>query len=171
MHDFERYSLWAAIVTLFILYFWPSNSSNYSGEPKSITKLAEFSGLNDEIKRVYNDNIMRAIKAWVPVLNKWWSELKPVEKTDIIKIVKDAADFQVKNAEDAKTVSGSQALERSRASRAPQITEIIIPSTQSMPAQQPGAVSTPVTTVSSYMAMPMISGFTMEDLSMATKFV
>jgi hypothetical protein len=156
MRDLERYLLWGAIVILFIIVLWP-RASMYSGEPKSITQLAEFTDLNDGIKRLYNDQILRGLKAWAPTFNKWWTDIPADAKAQLTGMFKQAADQQVANAATAKTINGLDVLKKSMRRQ-----------TSSPPPNPPPSPSPPPTVnrVSKYMTqpfMPMVSGFSLQD--------
>lgn len=109
MHDIERYLIWGAIIVLFVLYFWPKPSM-YTGEPHSLTKLDEFALLNDDIKKLYNNQINRAMKAWAPTINKWWTDLASDKKAQINVLVQQAADQVVTNATNAKALNGNDVI-------------------------------------------------------------
>jgi hypothetical protein len=151
MHDIERYLLWGAILVLFALYFWPK-MSGYTYEPNSITKLAEFSLLNDDIKRLYNDQILRGLRAWAPTFNKWWTDLPMDARAQLTGMMKQAADQQVTNATQAKTMNGVEILKKGMAP------QTVTPSSGNAMSQS---------TTSKYMVqpfLPMMSGFSLQDV-------
>lgn len=151
MQNLERYLLWGAIIVLFILFFWP-RSSMYSGEPKSITKLDEFAPLNDDIKRLYNDHVLRAIKAVMTTYNKWWMDIPVDKKSMIIAELKQFANQTVSTAESARATNGLDVFQQMMGPP-PQVST------------SPGS-ATSNASVSTYMMepfMPMRSGFSLED--------
>jgi hypothetical protein len=147
MHDLERYLLWGAVIVLFVLYLWP-RTAGYTSEPNSITKLAEFSLLNDDIKRLYNDQILRGLKAWAPTFNKWWTDIPADAKAQLIGDFKRAADVQVTNAGSAKMTNGLEVLRR-------------VTNPPPPPPSSGNATSTSTYTVQPF--MPMVSGFSLQD--------
>ena len=152
MHDIERYLLWGAIIVLFVMFLWP-RSSMYVGEPNSVTRLAEFTLLTTDIQRLYNDQILRAIRAWAPTFNKWWMDLSANKKEELKRMFKQEADRIVKNATDAKTMNGNEVLAKTMGPP-PQ-------ASMGTPAPQPNS-----NTVSTYMVqpfMPMVSGFNLQE--------
>ena len=166
MHDIERYLLWGAIIVLFVLFLWP-RASMYIGEPNSITKLAEFSLLNVDIQRLYNDQVLRAIRAWAPTINKWWADIPGKDKEQLKGMFKQAADQMVTNAERGKAMNGVDVIKRLM--RGPPT-----PPQTSSPSPPPS----PPTNTSKYMTepfMPMVSGFNLQNalnkVSEATKVV
>lgn len=122
----------------------------YSGEPNSITKLAEFSLLTTDVQRLYNDQILRAIRAWAPTINKWWSDL-PVSDKELIKgMFKQSADQMIANAGIAKKKNGVE----------------IMKMMLKKPSDSPSQNTYNNTSVSTYMVqpfMPMVSGFSLQD--------
>ena len=157
MHDIERYLLWGAVIVLFVLFLWP-RASMYSGEPNSITKLAEFSRLTTDIQRLYNDQILRAIQAWAPTLNKWWTDIPTKEKEALKGMFKKSADQMVANAVEAKKKNGFEIMKTMLNNPSPQ--------------------TAPLTTTSKYITepfMPMVSGFNLQNalnkVAEATKVV
>jgi hypothetical protein len=155
MHDIERYLLWGAVIVLFVLFLWPK-MSGYSGEPNSITKLAEFTSLPVDIQRIYNDDILRAIKAWAPTISKWWSDIPANDKARLKGMFKQAADQQVANAATAKAQNGSDLLKG-----------MMGPPPGQSPQQSPSPSGNAMTnsTTSNYMVqpfMPMMSGFSLQ---------
>jgi hypothetical protein len=174
MHDIERYLLWGAIIVLFVLFLWP-RSSMYRGEPNSITRLAEFTLLTPDIQRLYNDQILRAIRAWAPTINKWWADIPGKDKEQLKGMFKQTSDQMVTNAANAKTMNGVEVLQRLMHGppRAPQTASPPSHTTMGTPAPLPNS-----NTVSTYMVqpfMPMVSGFNLQNalnkVSEATKVV
>lgn len=152
----ERYLLWGAIVVLFIMALWPRREM-YTGEPNSITKMEEFKDLNDGIKHLYNDNILRGIKAWVPTFNKWWKDLSPEGKAELKGMIKQAADMQVANAAKGATTNGVDLYQKymgpSTPAPAPSASTGMVNTTQAL-------INTSGYTVEPF--MPMMSGFSLQ---------
>ena len=154
MQNLERYLLWGAIIVLFILFFWP-RSSMYTGEPKSITKLAEFAPLNDDIKRLYNDHVLRVIQAVMTTFNKWWMDIPVDKKSMIIAELKRVANEKVSAVESARAKNGSDVFQEMMG---------LYLQVSTTPGS-PGSVTSNAS-VSTYMMepfMPMRSGFSLED--------
>lgn len=150
MHNVERYLLWTAIAVLFVLYFFRPMTSNYSGQPNSITKLAEFSSMNDDIKRAYDTTIIPILKEYATTFNKFWGELTTDDKAAISRALTQLLTTQVANAKGARQMNGHDWFTRV--------------------AQGGNAASSPAASntasVSHYMIqplVPMVSGFTLQD--------
>ena len=79
MENLERYLLWGAIIVLFILFFWPK-ASGYRGEPNSLMRLAEFEYLSDDIKRVYNDTVLKGLQNTMQNVNEKWKRMSLDDK-------------------------------------------------------------------------------------------
>ena len=167
MQNLERYLLWGAIIVLFILFFWP-RSSMYTGEPKSITKLAEFAPLNDDIKRLYNDHVLRVIQAVMTTFNKWWMDIPVDKKSMIIAELKRVANEKVSAVESARAKNGSDVFQEMmglylQVSTTPGSPGSVTSNASVSPS--PGSVTSNAS-VSTYMMepfMPMRSGFSLED--------
>lgn len=67
MYDWERIALWIVVLLMALKIFMGSQMSFYTAPtPIGIMDLAEFSGLPDEIKQMYQDSILNKI---MPAVN------------------------------------------------------------------------------------------------------
>lgn len=192
MQDLERYLLWGAIVVLFFLILMP-RMSGYVGEPKSITKLAEFRGLDDELLKLYNVNVIPVMIEYGKTISKFWKDLPSDTKTQLTAELKKGLSRLQQNAIDGRQMNGKDVLEKMKgpsvdtkvplqeaepSKLSPVAPSRVYSDQTKVPLQEAAgtpspvviqrayASKTPAPMKSTYMVqpfMPMISGFSLQD--------
>jgi hypothetical protein len=85
MYDWERIALWIVVLLMALKIFMGSQMSFYTAPtPLGIMDLAEFKGIPDEIKQMYQDIILNKI---MPAINgmgtRAWTSVSPTIKQQI----------------------------------------------------------------------------------------
>jgi mRNA-degrading endonuclease RelE of RelBE toxin-antitoxin system len=168
MQDLERYLLWGAIVVLFFLILMP-RMSGYIGEPHSITKLTEFSGLDVELLKLYNDNVIPVMIEYGKTISKFWKDLPSDTKTQLTTELKKELSRLRQNAIDGRQMNGKDVLEKMKGRGV----DTKVPIQEAAKTPSPAVINkpdyaykTPAPMKSTYMVepfMPMVSGFSLQD--------
>jgi hypothetical protein len=108
MHiDYERITLWILVIVMFIKLFVIRELYTASN-PLSIMDLAEFSGIPDEIKQVWQTNIVNTIMPeFGTKFTQAWASVSAADKQAFITQVAAAATQLATNIRDAPIVINS----------------------------------------------------------------
>jgi hypothetical protein len=112
MHiDYERIALWILIIVMFIKLF-VFREMYTASSPLSIMDLAEFRGLPDDIKQVWQTNVVGTIMSAVGAkLTEGWAGVSAADKQTFTTQAAAAATQLATNIRDAKAVRDPDASE------------------------------------------------------------
>ena len=102
MHiDYERIALWILVIVMFIKLYTASS-------PLSIMDLAEFRGLPDDVKQIWQTNIVNTImSAFGTKFTQAWASVSAADKQSFTTQVAAAATQLATNIRDAPVVINS----------------------------------------------------------------
>ena len=108
MHiDYERIALWILVIVMFIKLFVMREMYTASN-PLSIMDLAEFRGLPDDLKQVWQTNIVNTImSAFGTKFTQAWASVSAADKEKFTTQVTEAAAQLATNIRDAPIVINS----------------------------------------------------------------
>jgi hypothetical protein len=108
MHiDYERIALWILVIVMFIKLF-VFRELYTASSPLSIMDMAEFRGLPDDIKQVWQTNIVNTIMpAFGTKFTQAWASVSAADKQAFTTQVTAAATQLAKNIQDAPIVINS----------------------------------------------------------------
>jgi len=112
MHiDYERIALWILVIVMFIKLF-VFREMYTASSPLSIMDLAEFRGLPDDIKQVWQTNVVGTIMSAVGAkLTEGWAGVSAADKQTFTTQAAAAATQLATNIRDAKAVRDPDASE------------------------------------------------------------
>jgi hypothetical protein len=110
MHiDYERVALWILVVVMFIKLFVIREMYTASS-PLSIMDLAEFSGFPDDLKQIWQTNVVKTIMSAVSAkLTEGWAGVSAADKQTFTEQVTTSATQLATNISNAQAVQDSGA--------------------------------------------------------------
>ena len=106
--DYERIALWILVIVMFIKLF-VFREFYVASSPLSIMDLAEFRGLPDDIKQVWQTNVVGTIMSAVGTkLTTGWASLPAADKQTFTTQVTAAATQIATNIRDASVETSTQ---------------------------------------------------------------